>query len=627
MDDDSRVPAGDWEQLALPDACWRSTVSTPMRDGVELVADVYAATNNPTPRPVLLERTPYGRRNTRGSDGAVGSCNPAPPDVVCSRFTARGYVVVRQDCRGRFDSGGLFVKYLGEAEDGFDTVAWIARQPWCDGRVATMGVSYSAHAQSALASLGTPHVAAMFLDSGGFASAYETGVRMGGAFELKQATWAISRATGGASGTNQQVTLDRDSIEKWFGQLPWWRAHSPLSHAPDYEDYLFEQWEHADFGPFWEQLGLYGRGFYDEFPDVPNLHMSSWYDPYILTAIENFHELGRRKTSPSYLVLGPWTHGRRSDSFAGDVDFGPAAPLDGNLATDYAEMRADWFDAALGSTQATGPRVRYFLMGSGSGTTNRDGRLDHGGHWETCGRWPPEDTVATSFYLHGDGGLSEEPPTIGSHLDYQHDPEHPVPTIGGQVTSGEPLMVGGAFDQRPDERTFTLDGSGLPLDARADVLVFQTEPLTSEIVLAGPVSARLAVSSTAVDTDFAIKLVDVHPPSQDHPDGFAMNLTDGILRARYREGFRHPELMEPGREYEVTVRAPDTANRFMPGHRIRLDVSSSNFPRFDLNTGTGTPEVGDWPRISATNRVYVDGRSQLRLQLRRPPTKEQRHDR
>ena len=446
----------------------------------------------------------------------------------------------------------------------------------------------------------------MFLDSGGFASAYETGVRLGGAFELKQATWAFARATPGP-----------DSIEKWFAEMPWRRGYSPLRHAPEYEDYLFEQWEHDDFGPFWKQLGLYGRGFYDEFPDVPNLHMSSWYDPYILTAIENFLELGRRKTSPSYLVLGPWTHGKRSDSFAGDVDFGSAATLEGNLADDYAEMRADWFDAQLGAAPATGPPVRYFLMGGGSGIRNRRGRLDHGGRWQTCSTWPPEDTAAVRWYLNGDGSLTGAPKVGAAHLAFDHDPTDPVPTIGGQVTAGEPVMVGGAFDQRPDDRTFQLVESRLPLADRPDVLVFQTEELTRETVVAGPVVAHLTVSSTAVDTDFTIKLIDVHPPSADYPDGFAMNLTDGILRCRYRESFEHPVLMEPHRSYEISVVAPDTANRFLPGHRIRLDISSSNFPRFDINSGTGESEAGSPHRVAAENHVFVNGRSSVQLQLRR----------
>ncbi|MCX4853640.1 CocE/NonD family hydrolase [Streptomyces canus] len=186
----------EWQRVPLPGGrtCWRRTLRTTVRDGIQLVADVYADRPDPGPGPVILERTPYGRRAARTSDGALSGENPPTPETVAEVFTRGGYRIVRQDCRGRGDSEGTFVKYLNEATDGYDTVEWIAEQPWCDGRVATMGVSYSAHAQAALASLGAPHLAAMFLDSGGFASAYEAGTRMGGAFELKQATWAFHRA-------------------------------------------------------------------------------------------------------------------------------------------------------------------------------------------------------------------------------------------------------------------------------------------------------------------------------------------------------------------------------------------------------------------------------------------------
>ncbi|WP_406498441.1 CocE/NonD family hydrolase [Streptomyces sp. NBC_01604] len=591
-----------------------------MRDGTELVTDVYAADPNPAPRPVLLERTPYGRRKARGSDGAFASWNPPPPEAVCRRFVERGYHVVRQDCRGRGESGGEFVKYLNEAEDGYDTVEWLAAQPWCDGRVATMGVSYAAHVQTALASLGTPSLSAMFLDSGGFASAYETGVRLGGAFELKQATWAFARArTSSATLADpmRSAALGRESIEEWFRQLPWRRGHSPLRHAPEYEDYLFEQWEQGRFGPYWQQLGIYGRGHFDHFPDVPSLHISSWYDPYIRTAVENFQELGARKTSPAYLVLGPWTHGRRSVSYAGDVDFGPEATLDGNLAADYVEFRANWFDSQLSPTPSTStdPAVRYFRMGGGSGKRTADGRIDHGGRWEAGSAWPPPDAQATEFFLTAGGELTPEPGALTGYLEYDHDPRDPVPTIGGQVTSGEPVMVGGAFDQRPDDRTFSLAGSRLPLDARPDVLTFQTAVLERDVVVAGPVVARLAVSSSAADTDFTVKLIDVHPPSDDYPAGFAMNLTDGILRCRYRDSYENPSPLEPGRVYDITIEAPDTANLFARGHRIRIDVSSSNFPRFDVNSGTGEAETTDRRRVVATNRVFVDGRSTVTLHL------------
>ncbi|GCB45407.1 antibiotic hydrolase [Streptomyces sp. NL15-2K] len=619
-----------WQRVSEPGSGWRQVISVPVHDGVELVADVYAAEPDPAPRPVLLERTPYGRRRSRGSDGAFESWNPPPPEAVCRRLVERGYHVVRQDCRGRGDSGGAFVKYLNEAEDGHDTVEWIAAQPWCDGRVATMGVSYAAHVQTALASLGTQHLSAMFLDSGGFASAYETGVRMGGAFELKQATWAFARAKTSAETLADPVraaALDTESIEEWFRHLPWRRGHSPLRHAPEYEGYLFEQWEHGRFGPYWQQLGLYGRGHFDRFPDVPSLHISSWYDPYIQTAVENFRELGARKTSPAYLVLGPWTHGKRSLSYAGDVDFGPEATLDGNLAPDYVEFRADWFDSQLNPTACKPPAVRYFRMGGGSGKRNADGRLDHGGRWLSSSTWPPESSYTSRFFLNADGSLTSERRAAGESpesqeaaeapefLEYDHDPRDPVPTIGGQVTSGEPVMVGGAFDQRPDDRTFSLSRSRLPLASRPDVLTFETEPLEKDVVVAGPVVARLTVSSSAADTDFTVKLVDVHPPSADYPAGFAMNLTDGILRCRYRDSFETPSPLEPGRIYDVTVDAPGTANLFARGHRIRVDISSSNFPRFDVNSGTGEPETTDRRQVIATNRVFVDGRSTITLHL------------
>jgi putative CocE/NonD family hydrolase len=608
---------GGWEQLDLPGGrtCWRLVLEVPARDGTVLVADLYAARPDPPAGPVLLERTPYGRRLARQSDGALGPDDPPAPEVAAERFVAGGYLVVRQDCRGRGDSGGTFTKYLNEAEDGYDTVEWIAARDWCDGRVATMGVSYSAHAQAALASLGAPHLAAMFLDSGGFASAYEAGTRMGGAFELKQVTWAFHRARTSARVAADPVlraTLDSEDLRAWFTRMPWRRGATPLRFVPDYEDYLLEQWEHGIFDEYWRQPGIFARGFYDRFPDVPSQHISSWYDPYIRTATENFRELGRKKHSPAYLVLGPWTHGARSARHAGDVDFGPRAALDGNLDDDYVSMRLRWFDAHLAASGEPPPPVRYFLMGGGSGRRTPEGRLDHGGRWRTATAWPPETAREQVFHLHADGGLSRTPAS-GAYLEYDYDPADPVPTLGGQVTSGEPVMSGGAFHQCPDERFFGAVPPFLPLESRPDVLVFQTPPLDHDVAVAGPVSVRLAVSSTAADTDFTVKLIDVHPPSADYPQGFAMNLTDGILRCRYRNSFAEPEPLVPGEVCDITVEAPDTANLFRAGHRIRLDVSSSNFPRFDVNTNTGAREVGDRRKVVATNRVHVDGRSWLTL--------------
>jgi putative CocE/NonD family hydrolase len=623
-----------WQRVPLPGGrtCWRRVLRTTVRDGVRLVADVYADRPDPGPGPVILERTPYGRRAPRASDGALGAENPPAPETAAEVFTRGGYRIVRQDCRGRGDSEGTFVKYLNEATDGYDTVEWIAAQPWCDGRVATMGVSYSAHTQAALASLGAPHLAAMFLDSGGFASAYEAGTRMGGAFELKQATWAFHRAKVSETVRTDptlRAALEAEDLSAWFTRMPWRRGASPLRFVPEYEDYLLEQWENGAFGPYWEQPGIYARGFYDDFPDVPSLHMSSWYDPYIRTATENFRELGRKKHSPAYLVLGPWTHGARSRSFAGDVDFGPRARLEGSLAEHYAAMRLSWFDAHLGPEGMADPPppVRYFLMGGGSGRRTAEGRLDHGGRWCTATSWPPEESVDLTLVLGSSGTLttvSDTTDTQDSFLEYDFDPRDPVPTLGGQVTSGEPVMSGGAFHQHPDDRFFGVTEPHLPLDSRPDVLVFQTPPLTEDLAVTGPVTVHLTVSSTARDTDFTVKLVDVHPPSTDHPQGFAMNLTDGILRCRYRDSFSDPELMTPGERYEITVEAPDTANLFLAGHRLRLDVSSSNFPRFDVNSNTGGTEVGDRRKVVATNRVHTGGRSWLTLSVLR--TKDTPYD-
>lgn len=615
-----------WERLTIPGGrtCWRLVLRVPARDGTPLVADLYADRPAPEPGPVILERTPYGRRDARGSDGVFRGEAPPAPETVAEAFVRGGYRIVRQDCRGRGDSGGDFVKYLGEAEDGYDTVEWIAARPWCDGRVATMGVSYSAHCQAALASLGAPHLAAMFLDSGGFASAYDAGARMGGAFELKQVTWAFHRARNSAAVRRDPVlgaSLDAEDLAAWFTRMPWRRGANPLRFVPEYEEYVLRQWENGAFGEYWRQPGVYARGYYDVFPDVPNLHISSWYDPYVRTATENFRELSGKKDSPAYLVLGPWTHGARSTGHAGDVAFGPHARLEGSLDDDYVTMRLRWFDAHLAPTTPHGrpeppPRVRFFLMGGGSGRRDADGRLDHGGRWCTAATWPPEPARSLVLEARRDGtlaGPSDPPAAEGEFLEYDFDPRDPVPTIGGQITSGEPVMHGGAFHQCPDGRFHGAAEPYLPLDSRPDVLVFQTPPLKADLAIAGPVSVRLAVSSTAPDTDFTIKLIDVHPPSGDYPRGFAMNLTDGILRCRYRDSFSRPEPMTPGEVYEIVVEAPDTANLFKAGHRIRLDVSSSNFPRFDVNPGTGDVEAGDRRRVVATNRVYVDGRSRLTL--------------
>ena len=613
------------------DSTLLETVMVPMRDGVGLATDLHMPTRNGEildgPWPVILERTPYGRNRPSRSERSL-----AEPDQARSRaevaeiFVRRGYVVVYQDVRGRYDSEGAYRKYLDDADDGFDTCAWILERPWCDGRIGTKGLSYAAHTQGALASAGAPGVAAMFLDSGGFSNSYQGGIRQGGAFELKQATWAYRNALVSPEVTSDPETkaaMEAVDIHRWFREMPWRPGRSPVSLAPDYEAYLFEQWTKGAFDEYWKQPGIWAEGFHDVWPDAPMVHMSSWFDPYPRTAADNYVGLKALKRGPVRLILGPWTHGDRSLTYAGDVDFGPEATLDGQLATDFWELRVRWFDHWLRGVDNgvdREPAVRYFVMGGGSGRRNADGRMDHGGRWKSASDWPVPDARSTPYYLHGDGSLATEPPrNEGSpdrestaprrattrSLSYRYDPSNPVPSIGGTITSGAPIMVGGAFDQRERADFFGSTEPYRPLADRDDVLVFQTEPLEAAVEVTGPFVVRLWISSDCPDTDFTAKLVDVYPPNEDYPEGFAMNVTDGIIRCRYRDSWEEPSLMTPGEVYEVTIEAFPTSNLFAAGHQIRIDISSSNYPHFDLNFNTGEAEGMATESRIATNTVWM----------------------
>ncbi len=581
----------------------------PARDGVRLATDVYRPGAG-GPFPVLLERTPYGKSAPSRSERTAAVAQPRSRAEVARYFVRHGYAVVYQDCRGRYGSEGRFTKYLSEAEDGFDTLAWLVRQPWCDGRIGTFGLSYAAHTQAALGCLDPPGLAAQFLDCGGFSNAYRSGIRHGGAFDLKQATWAYNNALADAKDAAVKEALAAQDIKAWFARMPWRKGASPVSAAAEYEDYLFEQWSHGTFDDFWKRPGIYAEGYYDRYADVPIVHLSGWYDPYARTATENYLGLSRRKRAPMRLILGPWTHGDRSLSYAGEVDFGPTAPVDGNLAEDFFALRLDWFDRWLKSGSegaATEPAVRIFVMGGGSGRRNSAGRLDHGGRWRTAADWPLPETQWTQFYLQPDRSFARALPPEGARpLEYAFDPHDPVPTIGGALSSGEPVMRGGAYDQRTGPNVFGASEPYRPLAERPDVLVFATPPLDRDLEVTGPVTVRLWIASDCPDTDFTAKLVDVHPPSDDYPEGFAMNLTEGILRVRYRDSWERPSPMVPGEVYAITIELFPTGNLFAAGHRLRLDIASSNFPHFDVNPNSGEPEGAmEHPRI-ARNRVFVD---------------------
>ena len=614
------------EQVA-PEVVVHRDVMIRARDGIGLASDIYLPARDGVPfdrpAPVIMERTPYGKSITTRREIEIGMTRPFTRAEVAAHFVRHGYVVIYQDCRGRHGSEGEFVKYLSEGADGFDAMSWIVQQPWCDGRIGTMGLSYAAHTQLAAACLNPPGLATMILDCGGFANAFTCGIRQGGAFELKQATWAYNQAREAAIATGDEAAaraLDAENLRDWFAHMPWSEGRSPLRWSPGYETYLLEQWRNEVFGDFWKQVGIYAAGFYDTIPDIPVVLMSGWYDAYVRSTLENFHGLGRSGKRPLQLIMGPFLHGERNATFAGNVEFGPRAPVGGNLAPSWLEFRRQWFDRWLkgaAGEAASAPPVRLFVMGGGSGRKTASGRLDHGGEWISVANWPPPDSVERSFYLRESGKLSETPPPAETPpLTYDFDPSDPVPTIGGSLTSGEPVFAGGAFDQREDKQFHGSRQPVLPLAARRDVLSFETEPLQRDLAIVGPVDIRLFVSTDAPDTDFTAKLIDMHPPSDDYPAGFAMILTDGIFRCKFRHSFEAPEPVEAGKVMRIRIEPFATANLFKAGHRLRLDISSSNFPKYDVNPNTGEPAgVGRTRRI-ACNTVYFDRDRPSRLIVR-----------
>jgi hypothetical protein len=607
---------------------FQSDVMVRMRDEVRLATDIYLPAEEgralPGPFPAILERTPYDKTAPSRSERSVANPVPLGRAEVAAFFTARGYAFVYQDCRGTHKSEGRFTKYLSEGEDGFDTIEWIASQPWCDGKVGTMGLSYAAHTQVAAACLAPPALAAMFVDSGGFHDACQGGIRQGGAFELKQATWALRQGLQSPEARDDPLVkaaleAEMAAISAWFSRLPWRKGQSPLRRLPEFEDYLLEQWTHGQYDDFWRKLGICSRAYMDGFANVPMTHMSSWFDPYPRTATANYMDLRKRGKGPLALILGPWTHGDRCLTYAGDVDFGPAATIEGNVAENFLELRLRWFDRWLKGVEngaEDDPRVRYFRMGGGSGRRNAAGRLDHGGSWMEAGDWPLPGAAERGFYLRADGCLDlSGPGREPASISYRYDPADPVPSIGGTITSGEPIMRGGAFDQVEDQRFYGCRPPFLPLSSRPDVLVFETEPLDADCEVTGPVAVELWVSSDCPDTDFTLKLVDEYPPSADYPRGFAMNVTDGILRARYHVSWEKPSFMEAGQVCRIRIEAFPTSNLFAKGHRIRLDISSSNFPHFDANPNTGEPEGTSRLMRVATNTIHMGADHPSRLLL------------
>lgn len=577
----------------------------PMRDGVTLATDIYRPAINGLPVgekfPILLQRTPYNKQS--------------PTFVEQGKFLARhGYVVAIQDVRGRYQSEGTFVKYVNEPEDGYDTIQWLGRNlDYTNGDVGMWGLSYGAHVQAGAAKLNPSHLKTIVVNMGGISNPWTHAVGNHGAFELKQLIWAFNQIREETDNPAVRQMLEREKITDWLTVLPLRKGLSPLAIAPNFEDYVIEMVTHAHYDGYWKAVGTNWVEYYSQTSDIPMIHISGWYDAYCETALTNYLGLSRIKKSPIRLLMGPWLHGTTTQTWAGEVEFGPNAAV-----TDfYDDWHLRWFDHFLKGKE-TGverePAIRLFIMGTGDGHRDGNGRLYHGGYWRTEADWPLPQTKFTRYYFHADGSLRAEPPGPDTPpTTYTFDPDHPVPTIGASAAASTPVFTGGAYDQRereykgdPEKGFFGSRPPYLPLKSRPDVVVFQTEPLKEEVEVSGPITVKLWASSTAIDTDFTAKLVDVYPPNEDFPSGFDMNLTDGIIRARFRHSPEKQELLKPGEVDEFTIEPYGTANVFKKGHHIRIDISSSNFPRFDVNPNTGEPLGMNRRRIKADNSIYLD---------------------
>jgi len=584
---------GAWAEY---DVIVQRNVMAPMRDGVRLAADLYfPATEGriaPGRFPVIMERTPYDKEG-RTAEG---------------RYLARhGYVAMMQDVRGRFASEGEWYPFAKEAPDGYDSVEWAAAQPWCDGNVGTIGGSYCGSDQSALATLNPPHLKAMVVAVG--TSNYHTSsMRQNGALELRFFIYAFRMATTSREALanptlRAALQRDFDRIGEWLTRLPYKKGSSSLRFLPSYEQWMLDIQSHGAFDDYWRQRGYAIDEYYDELADVPTIYLGGWYDSYARGTTANYAALSKIKRSPQRLLMGPWTHGGWGVSYSGDMDFGPDSVLD-----DYNAYRLRWFDRWLKGLDNGVDRdkpVRLFVMGGGDSRKDNNGRLRHLGAWRDADDWPLPGTQYTPYYLHADGTLKPEAPAPSEPTRYTFDPRDPVPTIGGGLSAGGDALPPGGYDQRGDPRFYGCKDT-LPLAARSDVLVFQTEPLEAEMEVTGPLTVVLWASSSARDTDLTAKLIDVHPPNPDYPDGVAQNLSDSIIRARYRSSRERAELLEPGAVYPFEIVLYPTSNVFAVGHRIRLDISSSNYPRFDVNPNTGGPLGLERRCCLANNAIYHD---------------------
>jgi putative CocE/NonD family hydrolase len=607
-------------------------VMVPMRDGARLATDIYRVARDGEPVagsfPTILGRTSYDKTSPQQW-----------VDPVANFFVPRGYVVVLQDLRGRHRSEGtgqyFHTANVNEGPDGYDTIEWIAAQSWSNGRVGMVGSSHGAIVQQVAALYRPPHLTAMWPDVGP-TNAYANEAREGGAMSLHMFGALFLHAHDAQEirddKVGQKTIVDAmEHLEEWVWRTPFRRGMTPLSVVPNLEEVLLNYYTRGSNDEWWQQDCMNQEAYFNRHADIPGVYSSGWYDAFGLSEVNYYAAMARKNHSPQRLIMGPWTHMTMrgsGSSVSGDVDFGPDAVW-GNEK--YNQERLRWFDRWLKDMPTRvedDPPVRIFVMGGGDGSRTRQGHLYHGGQWRDENEWPLARTQYTNYYFHSDGLLTPELPASGAQSrSYNYDPDHPVPTVAATATGffemvpiGEgmneyyvvprarmhDLVLVGAANQEERPGMIGAQHPYPPLALRPDVLVFQTPPLERPTEITGEIQVTLWIASSAVDTDFTAKLVDVHPANEDYPNGYAMNLVDSIIRTRYRDSWEHEELMVPGEVYQVRIRISPTSNLFTPGHRIRLEISSSNFPRFDRNPNTGEPVGQHTHAIVARNTVYCD---------------------
>jgi hypothetical protein len=544
-------------------------VKCPMRDGIELSTDVYMPVEG-GPFPTLLTRSPYGKYN-----------EVMVPNLI--HHAKQGYAVVAQDVRGRYDSPGEFYPFINEVSDGHDTVEWAAGQPWSTGKVATFGASYLGLTQWQAAQGGSPHMVAA-VPHVAYSNAFHNWVYTGGAMQLG---FGLEWGLAASARTHQhQYMWFPEEIHQHalFDHLPLKTSDARLGRTSR----LWKDWvSHSTYDDYWRSMRPVEEHYAEI--DVPAFGMAGWFDIFLQGSLNNFMGMSKqgkteRARRHQKIVVGPWIHSlgaKGTERTIGDIDFGP------DVLVDLIEEQTRWFDYWLKGVDngiVDEPRVKVFVMGA-----NR---------WREADEWPLPETLYTPYYIHsgggansvfGDGELSTTAPEGEKPDEFVYDPEHPVMTIGGSTCCSEATFAVsmGPRDQRPNEY-------------RPDVLVYATPPLEQDVEVTGPVKAVVYAASSAPDTDFTAKLVDVYP------GGYAMNVAQGILRARYRDSWEHPTLLEPGRVYRYEIDLWSTSNCFQKGHRILVEISSSNFPQFDRNPNTGHANGQDAELQKAHQTIYHD---------------------